>query len=97
MTYWGQTLEGAPSGTGRILNKDGAEYRGEFLNGLSHGFGVLDFPSADTFRRQRYLGSVREGQMVGEGKIKKIWTERWRDNAREKKEINREIRRDRMS
>ena len=69
MTYWGQTLEGAPSGTGRLLNKDGAEYRGEFLNGLSHGFGVLDFPAADTFRRQRCLGSFREGQMVGEGNL----------------------------
>ena len=66
-TYWGQTLNGEPSGKGRMISKDGYVYNGSFLRGLRHGFGILDYPDTDFCGRQRYFGEFLDGESLWKG------------------------------
>ena len=60
---------GAPSGKGRMISKDGTDYRGDFASGLKHGYGELLFSESDHFGRLKYIGQFQKDQMVGKGNI----------------------------
>ena len=81
-TYWGQTLNGEPSGKGRMISKDGFVYNGSFLRGLRHGAGILDYPDSDFCGRQRYFGEFLDGESLRKG----IWT--FKDGSTFEGELN---------
>ena len=50
------------TGTGHYEHSDGGEYKGEFVDGRYHGFGIMTFSNNDL-----YEGDWQDGLMHGVG------------------------------
>ncbi len=91
LRYSGQTLQGIPSGKGKMFYEDASQYNGHWVNGLREGFGVQTFAIADVQERVKYEGEWFQDNMTGQGTM--TWNDtsgyvgHWLNNKRQGKGI----------
>ena len=64
-------MDGVREGNGLLKYNNGNKYKGEFMTGLFHGFGVYEYAecveSGVKVRGRRYEGRFSKGRREGEG------------------------------
>jgi hypothetical protein len=71
LTYNGETRNGVPFGSGKMIYRNGDKYEGEWRNGNRHGNGNLTFAENDEVDRKFYSGNWENDQRTGSGLM--IW------------------------
>ena len=61
-------------GKGKLICKNGDEFKGEWKDNTKNGFGILVYSAADAL--EKYEGSWVDGEQSGEGKLY------WKDGAK---------------